>query len=237
MKTSDFLRRYAYVYLYVVALFLMGAAMFRGAVEQVSENQQFEFRPLILIDAGHGGIDSGTSSPNGLRESQVNLEISRRLDALMALMGYETRMTRETDDSVATEGETIRAQKQSDLRNRVSMVNEQYNAVLVSIHQNFYPDSRYSGPQVFYAGNGADQQLAQRMQTALNQALAPKSNRSCKLSEGVYLMKHIKCPGILIECGFLSNPAEEILLQTDTYQNQLCCVIAATLITYVQHGA
>lgn len=237
MKTSEFLRRYAYVYLYVAAFFLVCAGLYRSTVEQVSADQRFAFRPLFVIDAGHGGIDGGTSSAGGVRESELNLEISKKLDTLMHLLGYETIMTRSTPDSVATEGQTIRQQKQSDLKNRVSLVNGQANAVLVSIHQNFYPDSRYSGPHVFYAGNAPDQQLAQVMQTALNQALDPDSRRECKKSEGIYLMQHIECPGILIECGFLSNPTEEVLLQTDAYQNQLCSVIAATLVCYAAGGA
>lgn len=230
MDTGTFLRRHAYLYLYAAAFFLAGAGLVRGVVEQVSTVQHFSVTPLYVIDAGHGGIDSGASSANGDRESEINLQIARRLEKLLHLMGYETEMTRRSDDSVATEGDTIRAQKQSDLRNRVAMVNRQPNAILVSIHQNFYPDSRYSGPHVFYAGNGIDQTLAQTMQSALNRTLAPGSSRECKRSEGVYLMQQIECPGVLVECGFLSNPLEAEKLLTREYQNRLCCVIAAALV-------
>lgn len=231
MGTKAFLRRYAYVYLYAAAFFLAGAALLRGGVEQVSTAQRFSVMPLIVIDAGHGGIDSGTSSASGVRESEVNLQIALRLEKLLHLMGYETAMTRKSADSVATEGDTIRAQKQSDLRNRVALVNRRENTILVSIHQNFYPDSRYSGPQVFYAGNGGDQALAHAMQLALSRSLAPESSRECKRSEGVYLMQHITCPGLLIECGFLSNPQETEKLLTVSYQQRLCCVIAAALVS------
>lgn len=235
LSTRVFLRRHLYVYLYVAALCIAGAAMLRWSVERVSSEQRLALRPVLVIDAGHGGIDSGTSSPDGVRESELNLQIAKRLDTLLRLLGQKTRMTRTDSGSIDTEGETIRQKKQSDLRNRLALIQEQKNTVLVSIHQNFYPDSRYSGAQVFYAGNN-DQSLAEALQTALNTHLTPGTNRTCKRSEGVYLMRSIQCPGVLVECGFLSNPAEAERLQTADYQRRLCCVLAAALIRHLETG-
>lgn len=235
MSTRVYLRRHLYVYLYVAALALAGASMLRWSVEQVSSQQRLALHPVLVIDAGHGGMDSGTSGSDGVRESDLNLQIAKRLDALLRLLGQQTRMTRQTGDSIDTEGETIRQRKQSDLRNRLALIGQQENAVLVSIHQNFYPDSRYSGAQVFYAGN-ADQTLAEALQSALNTHLTPGTNRTSKRSEGVYLMRNIKCPGVLVECGFLSNPAEAAKLQTADYQRRLCCILAAALITHTENG-
>lgn len=229
MKTGEFFRRSLHVYLYVAAIFLAGASLLRYSVEQVSSAQQFALRPLIVIDAGHGGIDSGASCADGTPESELNLQIAKRLDALLRLMGWQTKMTRQTADSIETEGETIRQRKQSDLNNRVEIVNSQQNAILISIHQNFYPDSRYSGPQILYAGN-SDQTLAAAFQSALTEHLAPGSQRQIKRAEGIYLMRKIQCPGILVECGFLSNPAEASNLQSAAYQKRLCSIIAATLV-------
>lgn len=228
MNTRDFLRRYAYVYMAVAAFFLILASLFRGAVETVDARQELQLRPVFVIDAGHGGMDGGTTSCSGVLERDINLQIAQRLEKLLALMGYNTIMTRATPDSIATEGETIRQQKQSDLRNRVAIVNDCPNGILVSIHQNHYPESQYSGAQVFYARTAGSKELAQNVQTALN------PERSCKASDGVYLMQNIQVPGILVECGFLSNPAEDAALQTKEYQCRLCCKLAAALANYTQ---
>lgn len=183
-----------------------------------------------IIDAGHGGIDSGASSCTGVPESQLNLEISLRLNDLMRLLGYSTKMIRTTDTSIYTEGKTIAAQKVSDLKERVRIVNETENAILISIHQNTFPDGRYSGAQVFYAEDPLSREKAQKLQDALITNLNPGSNRRSKSSEGIYLMQHIQKPGVLIECGFLTNSEEERLLRSQAYQKKLACVIAVGMI-------
>ena len=230
METREFLRRYAYVYLYVAAFFLALAAAARHSVETVSGFAPLPGSSVLVIDAGHGGEDGGTTGAAGTTEDEVNLAIAKRLDAMLTLMGCQTRMTRKTPDSLATEGETIRARKQSDLRNRVAVANEYSNAILVSIHQNHFPDPKYDGAQVFCTKDAAE--LAKAMQTALVDALAPHSRRTAKLASGVYLMEHINCPGLLIECGFLSNPAEEQKLRSGDYQKQLAAVMAAVLARF-----
>lgn len=235
MKTGDFLRRYAYVYLYVAAFFLGCAGLMRQAVETAGEMQAISIHPVILIDAGHGGPDGGTTGYAGTPEDRVNLEISRRLEAMLALLGCETAMTRTTEESLATEGETIRSKKQSDLRNRVSMVNGFPSAVLVSIHQNHFPDPKYSGPQVFHTKNAAE--LAKTMQSALTSVLAPGSKRAAKNASGIYLMEHCTHPGVLVECGFLSNPEEERKLGTADHQKKIAAILAAVLAEYVHPSA
>ena len=139
-------------------------------------------------------------------------------------------MIRTTDTSVYTKGETIAQKKASDLKERVRIVNETGNALLLSIHQNNFPDSRYSGAQVFYAGTQGSEALAKKLQQNL---VNPGSNRKSKKSDGVYIMEHIDCTGVLIECGFLSNAAEEARLRSPEYQKKLCCVIAATVREYL----
>ena len=187
-------------------------------------------RRVFIIDAGHGGVDGGATSCTGVLESAINLEIALRLNELMQLLGYETVMIRITDTSIYTQGNTIAAQKLSDLKERVRIVNEQENGVLISIHQNTFSDSRYHGPQVFYGGEGgSSKELAHLLQTALTANLSPDSKRKCKKSSGVFLMEHIENPGVLIECGFLSNPREEAMLRDAVYQKKLCCVIASVM--------
>ena len=234
MQTGEFLKRYAWVYLYVVSFFLGSAALLLHAVETAGTMEPFYSRPVIVIDAGHGSPDGGATGASGTREELVNLEISRRLERLLALLGYETIMTRTGPESIATEGDTIRRRKQSDLQNRVALVNELPAAVVVSIHQNHFPDSRYHGPQVFYGGGG--EELARTAQTALTAALAPGSRRAHKAASGIYLMERITHPGILVECGFLSNPAEERKLNDPAYQNKIAAILAAVAAGYVHSG-
>ena len=230
MKTREFLGRYAYVYLYVAAFFLGLAALGRQSVETVSGLAPLSGSSVVVIDPGHGGEDGGTTGAAGTKEDELNLAIARRLDAMLTLLGYQTQMTRSDSHSLATEGETIRARKQSDLRNRVAWANKYQNSILVSIHQNHFPDPKYDGAQVFFTASA--EALANAMQSALTTSLSPHSRRTAKKAQGIYLMEHITCPGILIECGFLSNPAEEQKLLTEQYQKQLAAVMAAVLARY-----
>lgn len=229
---KKYLRQFWHVYLLTTALVVALVIAGSQAVTTVAENQPILRQKVIVIDAGHGGEDGGATSCSGVLESRLNLEIALRLDALLHLLGYETKMIRTEDVSVYTEGNTIAAKKVSDLRNRVKIVNETENALLVSIHQNIFADSRYSGAQVFYNAVDGSKDLAQALQTAFVATINPESNRKIKPSSGVYLMEHIQKPGILVECGFLSCPEEEAKLRTGEYQNQICCIIASTLSRY-----
>lgn len=198
-------------------------------VTTMVENTPLEERTCIVIDAGHGGIDGGATSCSGILESQINLQIALRLEALMEFLGYDTVMIRSTDTSVYTEGDTIASQKVSDLKNRVKTVNSAEDSLLVSIHQNTFPDARYSGTQVFYASDSFSQELAKKIQASCIQHLDPESTRASKPAKGIYLMEHIQRPGILIECGFLSNPEDDKKLNDSSYQKKLTAVIAGTL--------
>lgn len=197
------------------------------------ENTPIPGRTCVVIDPGHGGIDGGATSCTGVLESQLNLEIGLRLNDLMNFLGYDTLMIRTSDTSVYTEGNTIAAQKVSDLKQRVKTVNSRSDALLVSIHQNTFTDSQYSGAQVFYARDDQSRALAQTVQTSLIQTLNPGSQRKIKPSDGIYLMQNITKPGILIECGFLTNPQEEALLRSEAYQQKLACVIACCVSKYL----
>lgn len=217
-------------YYLLVSILLIGLAAGGSRIVTVlSVTKAVERQNCIIIDAGHGGVDGGATSCTGVLESRINLEIALRLDDLMHLLGYQTKMIRTTDVSVYTKGETIAAKKVSDLKERVRIANETPGTLLVSIHQNTFSDSRYGGAQVFYANTGSSKELAQAMQQALVLELNPGSNRQPKRGEGIYLLEHIQVSGILIECGFLSNPEEENKLRSDAYQKQLCCVIAGVL--------
>jgi len=205
------------------------------AVTTIAQNMPPEREHCIVIDAGHGGVDGGATSCTGILESTYNLDIALRLNDLFHLLGYDTKMIRTTDISVYTKGETIAQKKISDLKERVRITNDTENALLISIHQNMFSDSQYSGAQVFYAKPEGSMLLAKQMQAAFLDTLNPGSRRQCKKSDGIYLMEHIIHPGILIECGFLSNPQEEANLRSREYQQKLCCVIASTVDSYLSN--
>lgn len=229
---KKYLQAFWPLYLATAAVALVAVMAGSHVVAAMAEITPPERQRVIIIDAGHGGEDGGATSCSGVPESQLNLQIALRLDPLLHLLGYETKMVRTSDVSVYTEGNTIAAKKASDLRNRAKLVNEAENGLLISIHQNLFPDSQYSGAQVFYNQIEGSRELAQSLQSAFVGSINPGSNRKCKQSSGVYLMEHIRRPGILVECGFLSNPQEEAKLRTEQYQKQICCVIAATLSQY-----
>lgn len=222
-------------YLFTIAAVLLAAQWGSRAVTVIAENTPVTREHCIIVDPGHGGEDGGATSCTGILESAYNLDISLRLNDLLHLLGYDTKIIRTTDISIYTKAETIAQKKISDLKERVRIVNETENALLLSIHQNNFSDSRYSGAQVFYAGTEGSEQLAKQLQAALVSTLNPGSSRKSKKSSGVYLMEHIGYTGVLVECGFLSNPEEEAKLRSADYQQKLCCVIAATVSQYLSN--
>ncbi len=184
----------------------------------------------VVIDAGHGGEDGGAISVTGAIESGINLEIALKLDEVFGLFGVNTVLLRDSDISLHdSTAETLRQKKNSDLKNRVAAIEAIQNPVVISIHQNTYTDSQYHGAQVFFANGDLSRPLAQTTQNTLRQMLAPENHRKAMaVSENVYLMNHISCKAILVECGFLSNPQEDMLLQTATYQTKIAVALAGS---------
>ena len=188
----------------------------------------------LVIDAGHGGEDGGAVSVSGVSESRINLAIARRLELIMGLYGVDTVLLRTEDISLHSEGaSSLREKKVSDLHNRVDRVNSINNAVLISIHQNSYSDSQYRGAQVFFAPTDGSQTFGEYTQEVLRVSLNPDNTRLAKqIPNTVYLMNHITCRAILVECGFLSNPEEDQLLQTPGYQLKLASALAGAYLQY-----
>ena len=182
----------------------------------------------VILDAGHGGEDGGAVSLTGVPESRINLEIVLKLRDILALCGTDPVVLREEDVSLHDQGaSTLREKKRSDLQNRVEAVEAAEGAALISIHQNTYPSPQYRGAQVFYAPTDGSQALAEGFQAAIQAELQPDNGRRAKkIPDSVYLMNHITCPAVLVECGFLTNPQEEALLREEGYQRQLAAVLA-----------
>lgn len=227
MKKRISVRKLLPIYAVVLVGCILVAHFGSAAVTTLVETAPIEGRTCIIVDAGHGGIDGGATSCTGALESGINLEIALRLNDLLRILGFETRLIRQTDTSIHTQGNTIAAQKVSDLKQRVKIVNETENGLLISIHQNTYPDGKYSGAQVFYANDSLSKALADHMQKDFRESLNPGSKRHSKSADGIYLMQNIQRSGVLIECGFLSNSREEALLRSTEYQQKICCVIVS----------
>ena len=225
------------IYSITLVLFTLLALIGNRGITALSENMIDNNRTTIIIDAGHGGVDTGATSCTGIMESNINLEISLKLQDLFHLLGYPTKMIRTTDVSIFTEGGTIAAKKISDLKRRVQIVNGTDNAILVSIHQNHFPVEKYRGAQVFYNRAGESEMLAKLLQNNLVATINQGSKRLAKKASGVYLMENIQKTGVLIECGFLSNPEEENKLRDQAYQKKLCSVIATTVSSFLKDHA
>jgi N-acetylmuramoyl-L-alanine amidase len=164
-------------------------------------------RKTLILDAGHGGEDGGAVTAAGDCESQINLDIVRKTEQLLAFLGVDTKLTRQDEASLSTSGSTVRERKMSDLKNRADLINETSNAMLISVHQNYFTDPRYSGAQVFYAQNDLCCQWGEYTQEMLRQVLNADNRRAAKpISSDLYLFKQVSCPTLLVECGFLREP-------------------------------
>ena len=229
---------------YIVALaavfFLAGAAAWwitTDAVPAVSHAK--EVFPVIILDAGHGGTDGGAVSADGIVESRLNLEITKRLSLLMAFCGHESVLTRTDEGSLASpDTASVKEEKRSDLNYRVSFVNAYSDAVLISIHQNSLPGHpEVFGAQVFFNTAPTAGRLAEEIQEQLNAFHnAGNEKLSRKIDASIYLMKEVTHPAVLVECGFLSNPTEAKLLCTEEYQKQLVLAVAAGYLSYTNEG-
>lgn len=220
---------YLFVTLAAVLSAAWGSKLVTAAAVSSAENSA---QTVIVIDAGHGGEDGGAVSVTGQKESELNLQIALRLNDLLRFLGVKTKMIRTEDISVYTKGETIAQKKVSDIHERVRIVEETPNALLVSIHQNHFSEAKYRGAQVFYAKGS--EYLAEALQTMISVHADRNNHRQCKQIRDVYLFEHISCEGVLIECGFLSNPAEELLLRDAVYQKKLAATIACCLTNYLE---
>lgn len=221
----------AYISIWVITILISWGGS--RAISAISENISSPLGRIVIIDAGHGGVDGGATSASGVLESKINLEIAEKLNDLLHLLGIHTKMIRTEDISIHSEGQSIAAKKVSDLKNRIRIVNETENAILISIHQNHFSEAKYKGAQVFYSHFGDSRQLAEKMQNAIRETINQGNKRQIKKANGIYLLQNIQKTGILIECGFISNPEEDHLLCDKTYQENFASVIATTISRYI----
>lgn len=229
----------------MLSAFFLGAILFLlctilGAVHAVtaaSGNIDASALPTIILDAGHGGEDGGAVAVNGIEEKKINLAIALLVRDKLTSAGYCVQMIRETDTAVGdTTLSTLAERKRSDIQYRTQVVNQTENCILVSIHQNFFEQSQYSGAQMFYSPNNTrSAQLAESIRRAVISQTQPNNTRENKQAEsGIYLLNHVDVPAVIVECGFLSNPEEADLLSTPTYQEKIASAVADGITDFLK---
>ena len=190
--------------------------------------------PTVIIDPGHGGMDGGAVSVTGKYESDINWDTAVRVRDLLQFTGFRTVMTRDRQEIVYPEDvKGIASRKKWDTRQRVEYINSFDKAVLISIHQNYYPSAQPWGAQVLYAQNEPSRFLGEALQSLLSDLLQPENRRvAAPVGKEIYILNHVNCTAVLLECGFLSNPREAPLLETAPVQKKTAAVIAAALYRF-----
>ena len=190
---------------------------------------------VIMIDAGHGGIDGGATGQSGVMEKDINLSIALKLQTLIEHSGGIVVITRADDRSIHDEDKTtIRAKKVSDLKNRKAMITESQADVFISIHLNKFEQPQYFGAQVFYSTtNEKSKTLASFIQKELVDNLGDGNRRDIKPApKEIFILRDVAIPAVIVECGFLSNPEEERKLQNEQYQQKIAWNIYVALMKY-----
>lgn len=190
--------------------------------------------PIVIIDAGHGGIDGGAIGASGaVVEKDLNLDIALRISDMLSAAGIPNILTR--SDDVLLESPGSSSKKNGDLAARKKIAESYKNAVFVSIHMNSFPIQKYSGLQVYYSPNNEkSRELASLIQTDIAKTLQPENKRKIKVaSSSIYLLDNLKCPAVLVECGFLSNPEECARLSDEEYRRETALSITCSICKYI----
>ena len=214
-----------------IGLLTICLCLWQGAVRaNESPTHTFLQEYKVLIDPGHGGSDGGaTGIRTQAREAEINLDIACKLRDQLRLQGAQVVMTREDEGAVGKD-------KNTDMRNRRTMIENAGQDITVSIHQNSFPDSSVCGAQVIYApGSEKGMALAACIQAQLDAELKPEKPRS--ITEGdYYIVKSGTAPAVIVECGFISNEVEEALLLKDAYRQRIAEAIAKGIADYLVQG-
>lgn len=184
---------------------------------------------IIVLDAGHGGTDSGAKNGK-IVEKELNLLLVKKLEKELISRGATVYLTREEDNDLSAR---TSERKRSDLYNRAKYINTIKPNMYISIHLNATTSSSWKGLQVFYNKNNEENKVI--AETITNNLKNNINNiREVKEENKYYMYKYIKYPGVLIEAGFISNPDENYLLRQEEYQNKLITLIADAIEKYYQ---
>jgi N-acetylmuramoyl-L-alanine amidase len=226
-----------------IVLFLISTLILSNRLMVYAEGSSYietwQQQKIILLDPGHGGMDGGASSKDGLLEKNINLEIGLKTKELLENEGYKVLMTREEDKWLCTEGGTIRKRKLEDLENRYRMKNESGCDMFLSIHLNHFPQAKYYGAQVWYGDNEKSKSLARLLQKSFKENLDNNNERLEKPAKNSYkiLKDSGNMPVAIAECGFLSNEEEAKKLNSKEYQQKIAeAMVEAINLYFVAEG-
>ncbi len=216
---------YRYIIYFFIVAFTVLLLLMMIPKEQMVMNQS---KGIIVIDAGHGGFDGGAIGRfTKVREDELNLAVSKKLQKLFENDGYTVIMTRQDDSAVG-------ATKDGDMWKRRDIIDNSNADIVICIHMNKYQASSVAGPLAFYFEKSTEgKKLAAFIQEEMNEELKPSRPRK-HLPERYYILRSGECPCVLVECGFLSNEREERLLQTDDYQAKCANAIFRGAIIYLR---
>jgi N-acetylmuramoyl-L-alanine amidase len=226
----------------IILIFLLSIAVYslNPAGEDATPASSVSTLGTVIVDAGHGGEDPGkVSSYSGVNEKDLSLSIAKLLANQLEEAGYRVIMTREEDKLVYREGTTdITDKRKQDLTRRKDMMDNSGADIVVSIHLNDFSQSKYYGAQVFYPPNSEKSKLlALCVQKTLREDVDPSNKREALVkSTPIVILRNLKTPTIIVECGFLSNQQEEQKLRSDQYQLRIARAIKTGIDEYYSSG-
>ncbi len=190
----------------------------------------------VVLDAGHGGIDAGVSGiTTGVKESDLNLKVVKKLETYFISAGIPVVLTRSTDAGLY--GVATGNRKKKDMQKRKEIIENAKPTLVISIHMNKYSVSTRRGAQVFYKNSDEKgKSLANCIQNSFNEM--EKAVRDCSALKGdYYILNCTNYPSVIAECGFLSNPDDESLLITDEYQDEIAYAIFKGAIGFLSENS
>ena len=210
----------------------IGSIVYSIASYNIVPTSALSEKRVLIIDAGHGGIDGGAIGLDGTKESDINLAIAHRLRALAIFCGKATKMTRIDDSSDCVYSDYS---EHKELVRRAEAANGTPGAVLLSIHQNCYPTALPQGAHVIYSDNGCSADFGSIIQKNIT-ANVDKNNRRVAQPDKnkLYLLSNVTCPAVLVECGFMSNHFDIGNLKDSSYQKAFSAVLFASYIQFVE---
>ena len=237
MKKQTFAKQFLAYLIFLSILFsiLFGIAEKTRSTSEldVSNNDTPSPPQTVILDAGHGGEDGGASSADGLLEKDLNLALALTMREILAANGVNVILTRDSDTLLYDRNVDFQGRKKKlDMAARLKITADASDPLFVSLHMNTYPNSSCRGVQVWYSENNASSiELAKSIQQSTQEILQHENDRPVKQSgSSIYLLHHLECPAVLVECGFLSSPEEAALLANENYRQQLALTLCMGIL-------
>lgn len=220
----------------LVSMYLVAkeSAMYADSDSVITDSEKA--RICVILDAGHGGSDSGKVGVNGVYEKDINLEIARLVQMFLESADVEVVMTR--DDDGKQYDQSVSNNKMKDMMDRIAIIEEAEPLMVVSIHQNSYQEEYVHGAQVFYySTSGPGKELAEILQNSIRRSADLENKREIKANDSYFLLKKTTVPIAIVECGFLSNWEDAEKLSTPYYQEKMAWAIFMGIMQYINNYA